>query len=148
MSVKWKLILLAGVSASIAGILWGWFPTALVTGASLSAATVWWFWKKSCLVVPEMKVAVVFSSPGEVFSRFLPPGIHFLVPGVEYVQDFISTGPQAVRASSYTLTRDGHAIPIDWMLTYRLNPEEIEGDRRANMARTLPIDLNESRKRK
>ncbi len=138
MSVKWKPILLAVVSASIAGILWGWVFTVLVTGAILSAAIGWWLWKKSYLVVPEMKVAVVFSSPGEMFSRFLPPGIHFLVPGVEYVQDFISTGPQAVRSSSYTLTRDGHAIPIDWMLTYRLNPEEIQSDRRANMVRTLP----------
>ena len=137
MNTIWSVIVLGSLLAFIV-YFWGWGIAVLVMGAILFAVAARYFWQKGRVVVPEMKVAVVFSSPGEMFSRFLPPGIHFLVPGVEYVQDFISTGPQAVRSSSYTLTRDGHAIPIDWMLTYRLNPEEIQSDRRANMVRTLP----------
>ena len=124
----------------LAGILyyWGWLALLVVVLLGLSGLSVGYIIDKFYIQVPEKDVAVVFRSEAHSYSRFLPPGRHWLRPGMEKIVDSISTRPKAVKGECQAHTAGGITVQIKWQVTYSLNPMKIETGLQSNMARTLP----------
>ncbi len=87
--------------------------------------------------IPEKQVAVVYGPGG--FSRFLPPGNHFLNPFSEQIETFISTTSSIVKGLCVGARASGGIpISIEWKLVYRINPFIIGPSMRSDLARSLP----------
>ena len=133
--MNWKLrLFLCGCLSIFIGWYLGW-PSALAVLVAIAAI---FFIQSGIIVVPEMEVWILFNRQRKSFTRFLYPGFGWCFPKLEYIHDRISTKVTVAKGSCQALTREGHLLSIDWMLTYQLVPENIAEDRQPGMARVLP----------
>lgn len=117
----------------INAIPWGWVMAILLAIVLLG----WLIYRKGHIVVTEAQVAVVYNMDTHGFSRFLPPGRHMLIPGVERIRATISTEPRDTQSSCQGRTQDGIPVTLNWLLTYRLEPLNIDPDQRAEVVRSI-----------
>ena len=131
------LLILALVSLGWSMVEWRW-AGALVWGLTVSAGlAAWRALKCSYVQVAEKEVAVVYNASRRAFSRFLPPGRYWLLPGVEKVVGVISTRPRVEGGECRSHTAEGIAVTVRWKATYHLDPLAAADGLRPNMARTL-----------
>jgi len=97
----------------------------------------WLIFRKGHIVVPKTQVAVVYNTDTHGFSRFLPPGRHVLLPGVELVRGIISGEISEVRGCCHVRAKNGYPITLGWRLTYRLAPLSIDPVQSVDSAHVL-----------
>ena len=121
-------------------IPWGWVMVIVLAFILLG----WLIYKKAHIVVAETQVAVVYNTDTHGFSRFLSPGRHVLIPGLEYIRATISTEPRDTKGSCQARTQDEFPVTLNWLLTYRLELLNIDPGQCVDAVCTL-INKAESR---
>lgn len=144
---RWLWFLLLLIGFWFANTAFGWqLAFALVLVFALDVA-LWRLLRRAYVHVAEKETAVVYDLSKRAFSRFLPPGRHWLLPGIEVVQAVMSTRPQAATGSCAAHFAGGIPVHVGWKTTFALSPHSIAPDLRANMAATLvknPVSLVET----
>jgi regulator of protease activity HflC (stomatin/prohibitin superfamily) len=132
-----KMIVWLGISGSLVDLIhqipWGWAVAILLAFVLVG----WLIYRKEHIVVSETQVAVVYNTDTHGFSRFLAPGRHRLNTGVEQVRATISTAPREAKSCCEARTRDGIPVMLEWQLTYRLEPLNIDPHQSVDEVRSM-----------
>ncbi|MBT3390961.1 MAG: hypothetical protein HN413_11190 [Chloroflexi bacterium] len=133
--MNWKReMAIFGGLAAIAAYIGGWMVALISIPISVGVIYI----LRGFTVVRELEVAVVRYRQTQAFSRFLPAGVRWIPPGIEYIWEKISVAVTIAKGSTQALTRDGHTLSVEWMLVYKLTPEKLAPERCPGMTRVLP----------
>ena len=139
-----SLFIAVGLSTLLIALIWTWLWALLVMALLLACLFVCWALPRAILRVAEYEVAAVYNSEARAFRRFLGPGRHWLVPGLEYVKNRISTAPCLQSGGCKARAAGGVAVDTKWKVIFSLNPLAIPTQSQPTMVRSLsrnPADL-------
>jgi regulator of protease activity HflC (stomatin/prohibitin superfamily) len=115
------------------------YGVPILLSLALLGLLTWYFFTEVYVRVEELETGVVFNRETGAFKRFLPPGRHFLLPFLEYLQTTMDMSFQSVSgATKGARTSEGLPVTLDWWLAYQLKPLSLTSEMRPSMARALP----------
>jgi len=131
--------LIVGILAFI--LLWamiGLTGLTIVTALLMGLCALMIVQRFSYVHLNEMEVGVIFRRDGN-FSRFLPPGHHFINPFLEYRDSIIPKGPQTTKGTATQIrTKEGIPVTIHWNVSFFIDVTKIMPGIENKMARALP----------
>lgn len=131
------------ISVALAGAYIGWTGVGVVIVALLLALSAWLVEQYIWVRIPEMEMAVVFNRETGAFARFLLPGRHLVKFPLERITAVISLAPGNVSGVCRgAQSNGGIPVTVHWKVVYVLNPERMNPDLHARLARSLPEHMD------
>lgn len=111
---------------------------AIIVGLVMGTLGVIVLYRYAYVHLNEMEVGVIFNREGN-FSRFLPPGHHFINPFIEYLDSTMTRGFQTSKSTARQIrTREGIPVDIQWDVSFSVDVQKIMPGIEHKMARALP----------